>query len=255
MLATVVEGAEATPGRAGFKMLIFADGHTVGTVGGGALELRVRETAVELFSHRESCLLSYRLVPEDIGMLCGGEAKVFLEYYPPLRRAYLFGAGHLCRALAPLLKTIEFSVVAIDDRPDAATRENIPAADEFFAGSYLQFIEQFQPTPEDAILIFTHGHAHDFEILRELCARNVEVRYLGMIGSARKVGECMQRIREMNFPGRLVDRVWSPVGLNVAKTTPAEIAISIAAEMLAIYHEVETIDHWKTIKQMQREEK
>jgi xanthine dehydrogenase accessory factor len=245
VLATVVEGAAGSPGRSGFKMLVYPDGLIEGTVGGGTLERKVIAEAIALFTERGTRLIEYHLTPDDTGMLCGGTARIFLEHFAPLRRAYLFGAGHLCRALAPLLHSIYFGITVIDDRPSAATMENVPEADAFFGGDYTDFLRDFAPNSEDAIIIFTHGHEHDFTILDTLCAKCPELMYIGMIGSRTKVGITLDKIRARSYPGNLVEQVWAPIGLNVARTTPAEIAIAITAEILAVYNRVETVNHMR----------
>jgi xanthine dehydrogenase accessory factor len=243
VLATVVQGAEKSPGRTGFKMICYQNGKSEGTVGGGELERLVLEKCKDIFRTQKSELITYNLTQSEngIGMLCGGVAQVFLEFYPAQKRAFLFGAGHLCRSMTPILKMLDFHVVIIDDRSEYANPEKIPQGDEFFDMDYQEFLPQFQPNSNDAIIIFTHGHAHDFEILDSICANNLSAKYIGMIGSKTKVKQAVDKIKAQNYQHNLIDTIFAPIGLNIGKTTTQEIAIAIAAELLAVYNGVKEI--------------
>jgi xanthine dehydrogenase accessory factor len=245
VLAIVVEGLANTPGRSGFKMLVRADGSIEGTVGGGSMEEHIRREALNLFEIGGTRYISYSLTPEQLGMLCGGEAKIFLEYFAPIRRAYLFGAGHLCRSLTPLLRTLGFGITVIDDRPGMASSKHLPDADRFHDGEYGAFFANFNPTPEDAAVVFTHGHVNDHSVVDCICARGLPMKYIGMIGSRNKVAVTLDKVRAANHSGALVERVWAPIGLNVGRTTPQEIAVAIAAEILAVYNGVDVVKHMR----------
>ena len=242
VLATVVQGAEKTPGRTGFKMICYQNGKFEGTIGGGELERLALDKAQEVFKNQESQLLHYELTEDGIGMQCGGRATVFLEYIPTNKRVFLFGAGHLCRSMLPLLKSISFEVHVIDNRADFANKDRLPNADGIYATDYLTFLSDFHFSEQDAIIIFTHGHAHDFEILDEICKKNIQVKYIGMIGSKIKVKQAVDKIKINNYNGNLIEKIHAPIGLNIGKTTTQEIAIAIAAEILAVYNGVEKID-------------
>lgn len=244
VMATVVEGVEKTPGRSGFKLLYYHDKSCEGTVGGGILERLVLESCEKVFSTKENALLEYELTETSagIGMACGGIAKVFLEYFPPTRKAYIFGAGHLCRSVVPILNSIGFYCVVIDNREEFANKERIPEAREVFSMDYFAFLNKFKPTENDAILIFTHGHIHDFDILDFICRENLNVSYVGMIGSRIKSNQALEKIRASEYKGNLIAEVHTPIGLNIGKTTTQEIAIAITAEILAVYNKVDKID-------------
>jgi len=243
VMATVVVGAEKTPGRSGFKVIAYPDGKFEGTVGGGKLERMTLEKCAEVHKTRENAFEEYILneTSAGIGMVCGGVAKVFFEYFPAIRHAYVFGAGHLCRSMVPVLNSIGFYCVVLDNREEYADKERIPAAKEVKTVDYKEYVETFLPSKDDAILIFTHGHLYDFDILEQLCKRNIEAKYIGMIGSKIKVKEAVDKVKEMNLDGNLIDQIYAPIGLNIGKTTTQEIAISIAAEILALYNGVDKI--------------
>ncbi len=241
VLVTVVQAIAGTPGRSGFKMIVYADGHTEGTVGGGSIERRAHLKALDIHKTGVNELISYSLTEEEMGMLCGGEAQLFFEYFPPRKRAFLFGAGHLGRSIAPLLKSLDFHLVIIDDRVEAATKNNVPEGDEFYGMPYEEYLADFHPHKQDAIIIFTHGHVHDYTVLDAVCKLGTDVKYIGMIGSRRKSETTLNRIRECNYEGNLVDNVRAPIGLNIGKTTAQEISIAIVAEILAVYNGIDNI--------------
>ncbi|MFC1898150.1 XdhC family protein [Candidatus Cloacimonadota bacterium] len=247
VLATIVEGVEKTPGRSGFKLISYEDGTFEGTVGGGKLERIVLDKCIEVHQNRKNSFLEFELTETSsgIGMVCGGIAKVFLEYYPPNKRAYIFGAGHLCRSLVPILSSIGFYIIVIDNREDFADKDRIPLANAVVATDYLEYLEKFNPTENDAVIIFTHGHIHDVDIIDALCRKNVSAKYIGMIGSKIKVQQALDKVRNNDYEGNLIDLIHAPIGLNIGKTTTQEISIAIAAEVLAVYNGVEKVEFLK----------
>ena len=135
----------------------------------------------------------------------------------------------------------------IDDRKDYANKEKLPLATEVYAMEYSEFLKDFSPKENDAIIIFTHGHSHDFEIIDTICKKNFNVKYIGMIGSKAKTEYAINKIKEKNYPGNLIDKVYAPIGLNIGKTTTQEIAVAIAAEILAVYNGVKKIDFYSNV--------
>ena len=247
VMANIVEGLENSPGRTGFKLLCEQNGESFGNAGGGNLEYSIIKKCREIHQTKQNCLLEFVLTEESkgLGMLCGGKVKVFFEYFPAHRRAFIFGAGHLGKAIVPILNSISFYTIVIDNRPEFAQAEKIPAANEVISKDYLEFLSNFTPQENDAVLIFTHGHKHDYEVLDKICEKNGSMKYIGMIGSKIKVRKTVEKIKEKNFRGNLIEKVFTPVGLNIAKITPQEIAIAIAAEILAVYNDVAEIRFMK----------
>jgi len=248
VLATVVEGADKSPGRSGFKMISYLDGTSEGTVGGGELEKLVLEKCSEIHRSKQNDFLSFNLTKSGIGMLCGGNIKVYCEYFSAPKKVFAFGGGHLCQSLIPLLKSVGFHCVVIDNREEFASKNNLPKADEIIFSNYVDFVEKMKLTANDAIVIFTHGHLHDLEILDKICERNLIAKYIGMIGSKIKVPDTIQKIKQKKYGNNLVDSINAPIGLNIAKTTTSEIAVAIVAEILAKYNGVKEIKFMKAIK-------
>ena len=249
VLATVVEAVKSTPGRTGFKMIITGTGESWGTVGGGNVERMVQEKAAELFNTRKNLLLNYKLTEEETspGMICGGEIRIFLEYIKAETRIILFGAGHLCRSLVPVLNLMNYQTVVVDDRDGFANKQMIPLGDEFFTSEYTEFIKSFDFAEEDSVVIFTHAHKSDSVILEALLERRVELRYCGMIGSKHKVAATLKPLNEKFPESELLKNLFAPIGLNIAKRTTTEIAVSIAAEILGVLNGVKKVDNMKNM--------
>lgn len=236
-LATVIGRAGSAPQVVGARLLLHADGVMVGTVGGGAIEEQVLAACRASLRDASPRVVKAHLV-RDLGMCCGGTMEVFVEYLAPEARLILIGAGHVAQAVAPVAAGVGFRVVVADDRDELLEH---PA----FAGAVrlsrdVDELEVGLPdlSGHDYLLILTRDHARDEQALAHLVRR--PHRYLGMIGSVRKVHAVLARIvrREQELGRPLPDfsRVRAPVGLALGGRTPAEIALSIVAELLAARH-------------------
>ncbi len=231
VLATVVESLGSAPREAGAKMLIKADGSISGTVGGGAIEKRVMEEALQLLPKGGAKLLHYDL-GKDLGMSCGGQMTVFLEPLVPALRLIIFGAGHVGTALSQIGKLLGFTVWVIDNRREYATPERLPFADKVIAKEYAEVFAELPFDENTYAVLVTHKHAHDQEIL-EHCVRQ-KFCYLGMIGSRNKVAKAFARLREIGIDEGTIGHVHAPIGMEIGANTPAEIAVAIAAELVAV---------------------
>lgn len=230
-LATVVRVSGSTPQQPGARLLLAPDGSTTGTIGGGAVEKAVLEAL-------ESCRATGR--PElavfdlgrDLGMCCGGRMEVFIEPVEAVQRLVVFGAGHVGMATAAFAQRVGFRVTVVDDREDLAAEERFPGCTLIHAEP-AEARATLDPKPEDWLLVVTHDHRLDEQAL-DTYAR-LPHRYLGVIGSRRKVFRILQRIaRRGSLPP--LDKVYAPVGLDIGAVSPSEIAISIVAELVALRH-------------------
>lgn len=241
VLAVVVFGEAGSPGRSGFKMLVGADGTLCGTVGGGALEYAVIEAARQLFITGGTKLINLELTPEGNGMNCGGSCSVFLEHHPAQRRVIIYGAGHVGRALAKILAVVGIYTVVNDDRNSLAADTK---ANEQFCKDYTEFATHYHFGLNDAVVIATHGHEHDYDILKVLANRKINLKYLGLIGSRKKLAG----VHDMLTP-ELNSVLHAPIGLGIAREKAEEIALAIAAEVVAVYNEVDSVDFlYKSVK-------
>lgn len=236
-LATVVGRSGSAPQCIGAKLLLQADGTQVGTIGGGAIEAQVLGACRSALRDGRSRKVEAHLV-RDLAMCCGGTMEVFVEYLQPQARLFIIGGGHVAQALAPLAQTADFSVGVFDDREQllehpafADARTGVYDVDEL--GVALDGLRA-----DDYVLIMTRDHARDEKALAYLLRQ--PHRYLGMIGSRRKVHTVLDRIerREHGLGRELPDlsRLHAPIGLALGGRTPAEIAISIMAELIAERH-------------------
>ena len=302
VLCSILASSGSSPRGAGAKMAVFADGHTLGTVGGGAVEYAATQRAMECLHTNTPEMRSYDLRPdevESVGMICGGRVTVCSQvfapdmkdeiaalrcwekvlggerdawllmtlpgervqrfevltaeeipadkreyftakavwrddlYVEPICRAgkvYLFGGGHVGRALVPVLATVGFPVVVFDNREELAKPENYPAARAVIFGDFGNIYEKVMLTESDYAVIMTPGHRADFEILAQVLRSNAS--YIGCIGSKHKVAKTRELLTAQGFADADIARIHSPIGLPILAETPEEIAISIAAEMI-----------------------
>jgi xanthine dehydrogenase accessory factor len=231
-LATVIETTGSTPQRPGARLLLDAAGGCVGTVGGGAIEQRVIEALLDVRARGEPKVLAFDLA-KDLGMCCGGSMRLFLEPIRAAPRLTIFGAGHVAVPTAALAVSVGYEVVVVDERDELNTPQRFPGCRRELSdvSSALRVLE---PSERDWLLIVTHDHQLDAEALRLALASRA--RYIGLVGSRRKVYRLLQRV--VSRQG-LVDlrRVYAPVGLDLGAVSPAEIAVSIIAELIALRHQ------------------
>lgn len=299
VLCTILASSGSSPRGAGARMAVFADGSTVGTVGGGKVELLAAQEALEVLRGAKTRVRAFCLAPEQvasIGMICGGNVTIYYQlltaqelpklqkmldalntdanswlylkiadgaveafeilgeetakeqpelftsravlqngepliYTEPLMRAgrvYVFGGGHVGQALVPVLASVGFRVTLYDNRPELADKAHFPQAEQIVCGPYDAIT--VTPTENDYVVIMTPGHQGDFALLSQVLRR--KTRYVGCIGSRHKIARTQQLLREAGIKEEAIASVHSPIGLPILAETPAEIAISIAAEMI-----------------------
>lgn len=302
VLCTILASSGSSPRGAGARMAVFADGSTMGTVGGGRVELLAAEEAREVLKTGKTRVRAFCLAPDQvssIGMICGGNVTIYyqlltaddlpvlhrmedalcasenswiylriregivenfhivsaaeaageselftsravyqkgepLVYTEPLVRAgrvYLFGGGHVGQALVPVLANIDFRVTVLDNREALANKETFPQADEVIFTDFSNIYDKVTLTPDDYVVIMTPGHQADYEVLEQVL--RCKTRYVGCIGSRHKIARTQQLLRDAGISEEMIHSVHSPIGLAIGAETPAEIAISIAAEMIA----------------------
>jgi len=236
-LVTVVSASGSTPARVGAKMLVYEDGSILGTVGGGALEARLIKEALRVMKEGEPFYGSYSLNNDDaagLGMVCGGEVSVFIDCYAGGPELVIVGAGHISIYLARIAKMLEFKVTVIDDREDYACEERFPEADRVVAAGIAETLGGLKVTENTYLAILTRGHKHDQVALEKVVQSSAA--YIGMIGSRSKIKTVFDNIRQKGFTDSDLKKVHAPIGLDLGGSTPAEIALSIAAELVEVRH-------------------
>jgi xanthine dehydrogenase accessory factor len=227
VLATVVETDGITGVEPGAKCLV-RDGAVVGeTIGDAAVvQAIVQESSARLRTEK-SQLMALK-VPQS-----GAKLEVFFEVMPAPPKLIVVGAGHIAVPLVKLAKVLDFYVTVIDDRLLYANRERFPDADEVLVGDMAQMLKEMAITPSCYIVLITRGHAYDEPCLRVVLPS--QAKYIGMIGSRRRIKACFQRFRdEDKISEELIEKVYAPIGLDIATETPAEIALSILAEVVKV---------------------
>jgi len=248
-LATVIATRGSTPGRSAMKMLVRHDGSTAGTIGGGSMEEEARKIGLRVMQTERCENASFELSVEavdDSELICGGTVEVFVE---PLTipTCFLFGAGHLARAIAPVAHVAGFRVVVTDDRETHANAERFPEAERTLALPFPQLFEELVPQlgPASYCVIVTRSHRLDEDCV-EACL-GTPARYVGMIGSKKKVRTCHSALAERGVASETVARLRAPVGLDLGAETHGEIAIAIVSEMIRVRRGAESAAGSKSI--------
>ena len=237
-LVTVIKTEGSTPRKVGSKMIVFADGEIIGTVGGASVEALVVEKAKECIKSRK-CIIDFHDLNDpshvDTGMICDGTMQFFIEPLTVQDHLLIFGAGHVGLALAKLAYQVGFEYTVIDDREEFANRERFPDALEIVVGNMGEYADGLKCHPSDFIAIMTRGHMNDYEVIKGVIGKSY--RYLGMIGSISKRNEIYSKLRETGVSDDLIKQVYSPIGLKIGGETPEEIAVSIVAELVKVRNE------------------
>jgi xanthine dehydrogenase accessory factor len=241
-VATVVRTAGSTPQRAGARLLLRPDGTTMGTVGGGAIEEAVLEALREVQRSNQPRLL-VRELGYDLGMCCGGRMELFVEPIEAAPRLWIFGAGHIALPTASLARSVGFEVSVVDEREELNTEARFPGCARELTDPASALAGR-PLTDADWLLIVTHDHRLDEETLA--LAVGLTPRYVGLVGSRRKVFRLVQRIAA-RLGAVALDRVYAPVGLDLGAVGPEEIAVSIVAELVALRRGKSTGQHLSAV--------
>jgi xanthine dehydrogenase accessory factor len=245
-LATIVEVRGSIPSYESAKLLVREDGSMAGTIGGGCVEAEVWNAAREVIETERPKHLTFNLGQDaayDNGLICGGQLDVFVEPVVPQPRAFIFGAGHISKSLSKVLTLAGFGTTVIDDRETFANRERFPEADEVLAGEYEQIFPKLPVHEGSYLVIVTRGHRDDMRVLK--WASGTGARYIAMIGSKRKVLNVVKELEKEGIPRQNLERIFAPMGLEIGAISPEEIAISVAAEMIAVRRNAES--NWRAV--------
>lgn len=244
-LATIVHTNGSIPSYESSRMLVREDGSLAGTVGGGCVEADVWAAAKEVMQRESPRKMVFNLNNEasyDNGLICGGTVEIFIEPILPQPVVYLFGGGHVSMSIATTASAAGFAVSIVDDREAFANSQRFPMAQEVFT-SYENAFAKIQPNASSYLVIVTRGHKEDMRVLA--WAVRTSARYIGMIGSKRKVLSVYKALEQEGYRSEEFERVYAPMGVEIGALSPEEIAVSIVAELIAVRRNAESAAHKK----------
>ncbi len=239
-LCTVVGFHGSTPRKPGAKMIVIDNnepcGSIIGTIGGGAIEHHIRQKAISAIREQASRLVTTSL-RNELGMCCGGEMSVFIDTIKTNPPFICFGAGHIAQELCPLMTNLGFMSHVVDKREELL---NLPTFEKASARHNDTSIFSLNDLPffiDSFVVVTTHDHELDQQIIEGVLTK--PFRYLALVGSERKALMTKKRLRAKGFSAHQIDRIQCPAGLAIRASTPAEIALSIAAQMIQVKNDDE----------------
>lgn len=233
MVVTITATRGSVPGQTGAKAVVTADGLVSGNLGGGKVEAKAIGQAIAMLGGDGRCHQITWNLQRDVGMTCGGEMTLLFERIAAKEAWHIavFGAGHVSQALVPVLATLACRIDVFDTRSEWLERfpdmrnVNLHLVASIEEG--VRFLSQ-----QTFVVSVTQGHSWDRPVLRDVLRKFPAVPFLGVIGSASKRATLMRELREDGIDAGLLDLILCPVGLAIGGNDPAEIAISIAAQLL-----------------------
>lgn len=235
-LVTIIKTSESVPRKVGAKMIVQVDGQIHGTIGGSSVEALVIKEAQKAIKLGQAQIVSHNLRDEDkqdTGMICGGTMKFFIDPIVVPELVYIFGGGHISFQVASLTKKVGFEHIIVDDRAEFASAERFPNALNLIVNDPGVVAKKLEVTNKDYIVIVTRGHKDDYNVLRSIIEK--PVRYIGMIASKRKRNQIFGKLRmNDNISDRQLNKIHSPIGIDIGAETPEEIAVSIVAELIKV---------------------
>lgn len=245
-LATITDSSGSAPRKSGSTMAVWKDGRILGSVGGGIVEHKVILKAIECIENFENANFEYVLNEKGgLDAQCGGQIKGFIKVFNPSPKLLIAGAGHIGQQLHKLGKILGFYTVIFDDREEVANSAVFNDADEIIVGNIGDTLSKYEVDENTYITIVTKGHRSDSDALMASVSRGAA--YVGMIGSTKKIVFIMQNLLNAGVSKEELQKVYSPMGLNIASEKPEEIALGILSEILLVKNEG-SLDHMKNLK-------
>ncbi len=230
----IVDKKGFTPRGVGTSCL-YTDGKIIGTIGGGSLEIEIARFSEKVLNERKPQLKEF-ILDKETDQMCGGRVTIYAEPYVPRDKLYIFGGGNVGLALAKVMADTPVKVYVIEQREELQSKDRYPEGVELIPMPYLHAISKIDFNDKSTfIAIMTYSHNIDEQILYQIITR--PYLYLGIIGSKKKANTFFTRLKERGIPDEKIATVHCPIGIDIVKgETPAEIAVSIAAEILSYTH-------------------
>jgi xanthine dehydrogenase accessory factor len=220
-VASVLVVGAADPALAGRRLLVWAD-QAAGSLGGAAVDAAAVALAREALGGAEP------------GVHEVGQLRLYVEAFAPAAELVIVGAGHIARPLCRIGAMLGFTVRVLDDRPEFATRERFPEAEEVRRADFSDPFRDVPLGPRSHLVLVTRGHKYDFEALNDVLRRADDVAYIGMVGSRRRTRAALELLAREGVPRERLLKVFAPIGLDIGAETPEEIAVAIAAELVRL---------------------
>jgi xanthine dehydrogenase accessory factor len=234
LLATLISVNDTFPKQGSSKILMKASGEKIGDIlNRDKIKKRILREWEALLKGNKPTVMVIESEEEDSRWK---KMEVLVEPIFSEPTVFIFGAGHVSQQLAPLAKRVSFRVVVIDDREMFANRERFPDADEVVVSEFEKSFDHLTIDHSSYLIIVTRGHLYDGTVLEQ--AVKTDARYIGMIGSKKKIRTLYQNLMEKGISKKILDRVYAPIGLDINSETPEEIAVSIVAQLIKVRGEV-----------------
>jgi len=227
VLVTVINSEGRTPGKPSFKMLVTSDGKSIGTIGGGRIEVEACELASKVMRWKKPELKNYELDKLDMG--CGGQLTLFFDYIGAEKQILIFGGGHVGQALYKIAKHVSYNVKVFDNRESLSKNYS---KDDFILCDFEKIPLDKIPDSSAFVTIMTYEHKYDFEVLKQILASNKTYKYVGLIGSRKKIPTVVSNLQKLNI--NIPDYLYAPIGTNIGAVTAEEIAVSILSEIIGV---------------------
>lgn len=234
ILVTVIAVSGSTPRKEGARMLVTPEGDVIGSIGGGSVEKLATDAALKsLVSGRMERLKMALNEGEGVetGMCCGGQMEILIEPFGTGPLLMLFGAGHVAQPTARLAMEVGFRVSVYDSREEWANAERFPGASAK-VGKLEQIAAEIETYEHDFIAVMTHSHVEDYKVVKQIIRK--PYYFFGVIGSPRKALEIRAKLDEDGFTSEEIARLTCPIGIDIGSHTPAEIAVSVAAQLISL---------------------
>lgn len=234
-LVSVASMRSSAPHETHTMMIVKEDGGTIGSVGGGDIELYLVKRAQEIIQNGKPERILVGVNPEEEkkrGMESGGKLKFFIESMNTIPAIYLFGAGSLTVSLSKMGSLMGFKVIVIDNDPYFANVEKIPDADLLFADGFENLTERFDLNDSSYVIIATRDHRYDETVLFQVLKS--QSKYIGLIKSEKNTRALFSRLKRKGISDNMLHRVYAPIGLKINASTLDEIALSVMAEIISV---------------------
>jgi xanthine dehydrogenase accessory factor len=236
-LLTVTAATGSNPSRVGMNLIIDKSGDVLeGSVGGGSIEEEAKAKAIIQMKKGEAGMIHIEITGhDDEAMDCIGTVDIFVQVFTQRDEIMLIGAGNVAHAIYQIAEMLDYEIIIVDDRPEYATKERFPKAKSFVIGPFEEILEGLEIGKRTNVIIATHGH--EFDLMALGAVAESEGKYIGMLSNRKKAKTILGKLREQGISEETLGKIYTPIGLSIGGTRPAEIAGEIMAEIQAVKYD------------------